>query len=266
MVVLPAGASGEEASPDTVVAASPSPALFPGIDVFQMISGATVEQRARMSRFVANKYPKLGSELITMMSEQYPDVLGDLSAYVEHIMRTKYTEVPGVIVKQLQAAPAVLPAVEEVITAKYPDLLTDLVAAAGLGDDMQLSVAQLIQDKYPLLLQDVLQVLTTKFPSLLVSIEHEVISRHPQMLIDVAGMVQKRYPGFANDVLIFLLTKYPELLPELVAVLNSVPESEAPRADTVPAGTSAVEASPATTGVSGDTAPADSAPAQPPEE
>ncbi len=215
--------------------------VAPVVDIFSMMARATVEQRARMSRLLANKYPTLGPELLELFASQYPEAIGEVSGYVDHLIKTRYPEIPGVISAELQKAPAVQSTVEQLIIEKYPALVDDLHEIPE-GEDLQVYVARLIQTKYPGLLKDVLATVTSKFSPLLVSVQHKVISSHPEILIDVARMVQKKYPRLTNDALILVLTKYPDLMPSLVAVLNSPSTPEL--ADTRP-GDAAVPGAPA---------------------
>ncbi len=201
----------------------------PELNVLDIVSGATVEQRARMSRLLANKYPSLTRDLSALLTEKYPQVLGDITVYVDHLVKTKYPEVPALILSELQSAPAVQTTIEELVNEKYPDLIPELVEIASSTDpgNLQSAVAQLIQQKHPKLVADVLTAIRGKFPSLLTRLQYQVISRHPGILIDVADMIQRRYPGFTNDVLVLILTEYPDLVSEVIATLNEVPTPDA---------------------------------------
>jgi hypothetical protein len=145
---------------------------------------------------------------------------------VEHLVRTKYPEIPGLVLDELQAAPAVQSVVEKLIDEKYPNLITEIAEIAD-ADDLQASVAQLIQQQHPELVTDVLTVITGKFPSLLTRLQHQVLSNHPGILVDVADMIQRRYPGFINDVFVLIFTEYPDLVSEVLATLNEAPTTDA---------------------------------------
>ena len=228
LVGLWVGAARAEPAPaDEDVAPVPAVVLPTEADVLGMITQGTVEQRARMSRFLANKYPALATELFDLFTNQYPEALGDVTGYVDHLIRTKYTEIPALMLTELEAAPAVQPTIEKLISEKYPELVAD-VRQMPADVNPQVYVAKLVQEKYPALLQDVLGMITTKFSALLVSVQNKVLSKHPGILIDVAHMVQKKYPGLTNDVLILVLTKYPDLLPGIIAIFTASPSLDAP--------------------------------------
>ena len=198
----------------------PAQLLAEPTDVTARLQAATVEQRARMTRLVANKYPSLAEDIFRLLTEHYPGVLPELNSYVEHLIQTKYPEIPSLILGKLESAPAVQTAVEGLIIKEYPDFITELRQIAD-SDDLQTSVSELIQRRYPGLTQDVLGVITRKFPSLLGSVQQQVLSSHPGLLVDVTRRIQRRYPDFANDALALVLTKYPDLLSELLATLSS---------------------------------------------
>lgn len=256
---LPTTQAQEEETPPETVA--------PTVGIFGMMARATVEQRARMSRLLANKYPTLGPELFELFANHYPEATGEISGYVDHLIKTMYPEIPGVIYRELQQVPAVQSTVEQLIIEKYPTLVAD-IHEIPVGENLQVYVATLIQTKYPGLLKDVLATVTSKFSPLLVSVQHKVISSHPEILIDVARMVQKKYPRLTNDALILVLTKYPDLMPSLVAVLNSPSPPEL--VDTEPSDAAVPGApAPAAEPPAGPTdadAPADSAPEPAPED
>ena len=222
-------ARGEQASADESVPAASVVVPALQADVLGMITQGTVEQRARMSRFLANKYPALAADLFDLLITQYPEALGEVTGYVDHLVQTKYRDIPALLLAELQAAPAVQPTIEKLISEKYPELVAD-VHKMPEDVNVHVYVARLVQEKYPTLLQDVLGVITTKFSALLVTAQNKVLSKHPEMLRDVARMVQKQYPGLTNDVLIIVLTKYPDLLPGIIAIFTTPPGLESAEA------------------------------------
>jgi len=181
-----------------------------------------------MSRLLANKYPSLTQDLSTLLTVKYPQVLNETTVYVGHLLRTKYPEIPALILSELQSAPAVQTTIEDLVNRKYPDLIPELVEVANSVDagNLQAAVVQVIQEKHPKLVADVLTAIRGKFPSLLTRLQYQVLSRHPGILIDVADMIQRRYPDFTNDVLVLILTEYPDLVSEVVATLNEVPTAD----------------------------------------
>jgi len=201
----------------------------PELNLFDVVSGATVEQRARMSRLLANKYPSLTQDLSALLTEKYSQILNETTVYVGHLVKTKYPEISALILSGLQSVPAVQTTIEELINKKYPDLVPELVEIANSADhsNLQAAVAQVIQQKHPELVADVLTAIRAKFPTLLTRLQYQVLSRHPGILIDVADMIQRRYPDFTNDVLVLILTKYPGLVSEVVATLNEAPTGDA---------------------------------------
>lgn len=224
VIAGPISQVGAEQDPAAEASGS-SPAqvvVVPPGDLFAIIGQVTVEQRTRMSRFLANKYPALGTDLLGLLASQYPEALGKVTNYIDHLIKTKYPEIAADISTQLQRTPAVQPAIEKLIANKYPQFVADLQKASPQADISGYAAA-LIREKYPTLLPDILTTITTKFPALLVSLQHQVIGNHPGILIDVARMVQKQHPELTNDVLIMVLSNYPDLLPGVLAILNETP-------------------------------------------
>jgi len=219
----------EEASDQQTLLPSSVQLPTPELNLFDVVSGATVEQRAKMSRLLANKYPFLTKDLSALLTVKYPQVLNETTVYVDHLVKTKYPEIPGLILSELESVPAVQTTIEDIVNKKYPDLIPELVEIANSADpgNLQAAVAQVIQQKHPKLVADVLAAIRGKFPSLLTRLQYQVLSRHPGILIDVADMIQRRYPGFTNDVLVLILTKYPDLVSDVVATLNEVPSADA---------------------------------------
>ncbi len=253
-VLLIASSTGwaEQAPVQQTLLSSSGQIPTPELNLFDVVSGATVEQRARMSRLLANKYPSLSRDLSALLTEKYPQVLNETTVYVDHLVKTKYPEIPALILTELQSAPAVQMTIEDLINKKYPDLIPELgeLANSASPDDLQVAVAQLIQQKHPELVADVLTAVRGKFPSLLTRLQYQVLSRHPGILIDVADIIQRRYPDFTNDVLVLILTKYPDLISEVVATLN-----EAPTADAAGVTEDRLEGSPETGPAPGEEAP-----------
>ncbi|MCK4323399.1 MAG: hypothetical protein KAW89_02635 [Armatimonadetes bacterium] len=229
LLIASSTAWAEEAPDQQTLLPSSSQVPTPELNLFDVVSGATVGQRARMSRLLANKYPSLTQDLSALLTVKYPQVLNETTVYVDHLLKTKYPEIPALILTELQSAPAVQTTIEDLVNKKYPDLIPELVEIANSADagDLQAAVAQVIQEKHPKLVADVLTAIRAKFPSLLTRLQHQVLSRHPGILIDVADMVQRRYPDFTNDVLVLILTEYPDLVSEVIATLSEVPSAEA---------------------------------------
>jgi len=206
----------EEATGQQMLLPLASQALTPELNLLDVVNGATVEQRAKMSRLLTNKYPSLTRDLSALLTEKYPRALTETTVYIEHLVKTKYPEIPALILSELESAPAVQTTIEDLVNKKYPDLIPELAEIANSADpgNLQAAVAQLIQQKHPKLVVDVLTVIRDKFPSLLTRLQYQVLSRHPGILIDVADMIQRRYPNFTNDVLVLILTEYPDLVSE----------------------------------------------------
>jgi len=218
----------EEAPAQQMLLPSALQALTPELNLFDVVSGATVEQRAKMSRLLTNKYPSLTQDLSALLTEKYPRALTETTVYIEHLVKTKYPEIPALILSELQSAPAVQTTIEDLVNKKYPDLIPELAEIVNSADpgNLQAAVAQLIQQKHPKLVADVLTVIRDKFPSLLTRLQYRVLSRHPGILIDVADMIQRRYPDFTNDVLVLILTEYPDLVSEVIVTLSEVPTAD----------------------------------------
>ncbi len=225
LLIASSAAWAEEAPDQQTLLPSSVQVPTPELNLFDVVSGATVEQRARMSRLLANKYPSLTKDLSALLTGKYPQVLNETTVYVGHLVKTKYPEIPALILSELQSVPAVQTTIEDLVKKEYPDLIPELVEIARSADagNLQAAVAQVIQEKHPKLVADVLTAIRGKFPSLLSRLQHQVLSRHPGILIDVADMVQRRYPDFINDVLVLILTEYPDLVFEVLATLSEVP-------------------------------------------
>jgi len=219
----------EEAPAQQMPLPSSSQVPTPELNLFDVVSGATVEQRARMSRLLANKYPSLTKDLWALLAGKYPQILNETTVYIAHLVKTKYPEIPALVLSELGSVPAIHTTINKLISEKYPNLISELVAVAKSADpgNLRAAVAQVIQQKYPKLVADVLTAIRGKFPSLLIRLQHQVLSRHPGILIDVADMIQRRYPGFTNDVLVLILTEYPDLVSEVIVTLNEVPTADA---------------------------------------
>lgn len=228
LLIASSAHSAEEAPDQQTLLPSSVQVPTPELNLFDVVSGATVEQRARMSRLLANKYPSLTQDLSTLLTVKYPQVLNETTVYVDHLVKTKYPEIPALILSELESVPAVQTTIEDLVNKKYPDLIPELVEIASSADpgNLQAAVAQVIQEKHPKLVADVLTAIRGKFPSLLTRLQYQVLSRHPGILIDVADMIQRRYPDFTNDVLVLILTEYPDLVFEVLATLSEVPTAD----------------------------------------
>ena len=229
LLIASSTAWSEEASDQQTPLPSSSQLPTPELNLFDVVSGATVEQRARMGRLLANKYPSLTQDLSALLAAKYPQVLNEITVYIGHLVKTKYPEIRALVLSELGSVPAIRTTIEDLVNKKYPDLIPELVAAAKSAEpgNIRAAVAQLIQQEYPKLVADVLTVIRGKFPSLLTRLQHQVMSRHPGILIDVADMIQRRYPGFTNDVLVLILTEYPDLVSEVLTTLNELPSDDA---------------------------------------
>jgi len=229
LLIVSSIAWAEEAPEQQMPLPSSSQVPTPELNLFDVVSGATVEQRARMSRLLANKYPSLTRDLSALLTEKYPQVLNETTVYVGHLVKTKYPEISSLILSELASVPAVQTTIEELINKKYPDLIPELVGivSSASPNDLQVAVAQLIQQKHPELVADVLAAIRAQFPALLTRLQYQVLSRHPGILIDVADMIQRRYPDFTNYVLVLILTEYPNLVSDVVVTLNEVPSDDA---------------------------------------
>lgn len=229
LLITSSTAWAEEAPDQQTLLPSSVQVPTPELNLFDVVSGATVEQRARMSRLLVNKYPSLTAGFSALLAGKYPQVLTEITVYVDHLVKTKYPEIPALVLHELGSVPAIHATIEKLISEKYPNLISELVAVAKSADpgNLHAAVAQVIQEKHPKLVADVLTAIRGKFPSLLTRLQYQVLSRHPGILIDVADMVQRRYPGFTNDVLVLILTEYPDLVSEVIVTLSEVPTPDA---------------------------------------
>lgn len=206
---------------------SPQPPSFAAQVLFDLLNNATVEQRTRASRWLANKYPSLGEEVVLFINECAPGLLSNLRPHLEHLVKTKYQRLPSLIHAKLSQAPHVQNAVVELIREEYPELITDLQALPE-GEDLQQRAAELIQQKYPTLLGDVLATVTQKFPTLLQDLQRQVIATFPGLLADVARFMARNHPDLSEKILGLVTTKHPQLLPGLLVILTEPPPVATP--------------------------------------
>lgn len=226
VMVLAVGTTAVRADTETT-APEPTTVLSAAEVLFNLLNGATVEQRLRVSRFLTNKYPWLNKELLGLLSEHDPEFLAKMTPQLEHLVKTKYQRLPGLIHSKLAQAPAVQTAVEEMIGENYPQLIADLRALQE-SEDMRKRAAELIQQKYPDLLADVLATITRRFPSLLQELQHEVIAAFPGLLADAARIVITSYPKLSQKILLLTISKYPDLLPTVLVILTQPPPAAEP--------------------------------------
>ena len=212
--------------------AVPPPPVPPGAEVlFDLLTNATVEQRLRVSRFLTNKYPTLSAELFAVINEHQPGLFGEIVPQLERLVAGKYQHLPDLIYSRLNQAPQVQTAVIEVIQAKHPEFIAEL-GDVEAGEDLRRRAAQLIQQKYPGLLSDVMATITQRFPTFLQELQHQVIAAFPGLLADVAGIIAKKYPDLTTKISGLIITKYPELLPGVLAILTEpLPPPEPPEAE-----------------------------------
>ena len=196
-------------------------------DLFAILTQATEDQRARMRRFMDNRYPNLGPDLYAMLQARHPGLFSWAGEEVRSIILMRYPRLSATVERELNTAineryPRVRQEIADLIREKYPDLI-EALNAAGPEIDPASEMARLIKERHRALLADVLTLLREQHPDLLEYVHERVTSQHPELILDVAGALMARYPGLSGEVAQLLNEKYPELLPGLLAILREEP-------------------------------------------
>ncbi len=180
--------------------------------------GLAKEQRLAVSRLLTDKYPDLAPQLASFIDECEPKFFAEVSGHLQRLIVTKYQGLPGVVCTELSHAPEAQSAVEEMIRDKYPELIADLEALPA-GEDLPAHAAQIIQQQYPTLLNDMVTTIHQNFPSVLRQMQHRLVADFSDLVADVATIVGKDYPELGQKSLDFIMPRYPDLTGDVLSIL-----------------------------------------------
>jgi hypothetical protein len=199
----------------------------PAAGLLDMLQKAPPEVRAQASRLIAESYPALPADIITLINRERPNFFSDIQPDLDMLVTTKYSGLRASVEEQLRTAPQMQAAVDALIAQNYPDLVAE-IRALPPGPDLAQRAAALIQTKYPDLLRDVLVVLQTQYPELIQSIQREVQKRFPGFIADAGTVILTKYPELTSKIVTMVLGKYPDLIPRLLQILTAPPPPPAP--------------------------------------
>lgn len=194
----------------------------PAASVLDMLQKASPEMRALASKLIAESYPALPGDIITLINRERPNFFSDIQPALDQLVSTKYTGLRGFVEEQLRSAPQIQAAVDALIAQNYPDLVAE-IRALPPGPDLAQRAAALIQTKYPDLLRDVLVVLQTQYPELVQAIQREVQKKFPGFIADAGTIILTKYPELTSKIVTLVLSKYPDLVPKMLQILTVPP-------------------------------------------
>ncbi len=215
----------EEATPPPVAAET---TVTTENDFMALLAFATEDQRARVLRFVRNRYPDLAVELFALLQARHPDILLALDAELQKLIATRYPRLAITVQTLLQDAiaqryPQVREEIKQLIADRYPEVLAAMCQGEG---DPAVNAARVIYERYRTLLDDVLALLRERYPTLLIEVQRELLVKHPELLADAADLIMRLHPEIAREVGGVLATKYPELMPGILQILQPSPVEE----------------------------------------
>ncbi|MBD3293673.1 MAG: hypothetical protein GF393_12170 [Armatimonadia bacterium] len=231
----PAETPAADTQPDDVPADEPAtdqpaesaPPAEP--DFMSLLGDSTEDQRARMLRFIRNRYPNMAVELLALLQSRQPGIFVALERELQTLIASRYPRLTVEVQKILQQAinnryPQVRNEIAELIARDYPDLI-EAMGETGAGDPA-MHTARLIRERHRELLEDVLALLREQHPTLLQEVQREVLVKHPELLADVSGLIAERYPLLSAEITCVLTEKYPELIPGMLKILAPPPAEE----------------------------------------
>ncbi len=191
-------------------------------DLLALLGNSTADQRARMLRFIRNRYPGLTSDLLAMLQSREPGIFVALDAELEALIASRYPRLRVEVQRILQQAindryPQVRRQIAELIAGDYPDVVAAM-SDPGLGDSAT-NAARAIRERHRALLRDVLALLRKEHPALLREVQVEVVVKHPELLSDVAVLISQQYPNLASEMTESLGERYPELIPGILEII-----------------------------------------------
>lgn len=217
--------AGETAPPP---AAADEPAVTSDNDFMALLASATEDQRARVLRFIRNRYPDLSVELFALIQARHPGIYLSLDLELQNLIATKYPRLAATVQSLLQEAiaqryPQVREEINQLIADKYPEVLAAMYQGEG---DPAVSAARVVRERYRALLDDVLAMLRERHPTLLVEVQRELLIKHPELLADAADVIVRLHPEITSEVGAVLVAKYPELMPGILEILQPPPVEE----------------------------------------
>lgn len=190
--------------------------------LFSILQSAPPVVRAHASKLIAERYPLLPDEILRIIGRARPMFLAEVRPELERLVDEKYPDLPGFIEAQLRAAPAVQAAMDELIAAKYPDLIAEMKALPP-GPDLAQRAAALVRARYPELMQDVLVMLRERHPAFLIEAQAKTQARFPTLLADAGCLILSKYPQLSPEIMTLVHAKYPDLVPRLMQLIANPP-------------------------------------------
>lgn len=193
------------------------------LGLLDLMALSTEDQRARVLRYIRNRYPTLSTELLALLQTRHPGIFVELEREIEALIATRYPTLPLTVQRSMQRAiterfPQARRDITEMIAERYPEVL-EAMFRAGEGDP-SLRVGKIIQEKHPGLLDDILTLLRERYPTMLEEVNRDVLVAHPALVADVGRLISKRYPRLAHEVTVSVTRKYPELVPGILEILR----------------------------------------------
>lgn len=227
LTALPMAWAQEVEQPPPAPAAE-SPAAATDNDFMALLTSATEDQRARVLRFIRNRYPDLSVELFALIQARHPGAFLALDRELQNLIATKYPRLAATVQSLLQDAiaqryPQVREEINQLIIDKYPEVLAAMYQGEG---DPAVSAARVVRERYRALLDDVLAMLRERHPTLLIEVQRELLIKHPELLADAADLIVRLHPDIAREVGGLLVAKYPELMPGILEILQPPPVEE----------------------------------------
>ncbi|MFW5869121.1 MAG: hypothetical protein ACOCX2_14950 [Armatimonadota bacterium] len=198
-------------------------------DLLTLLANSTADQRARMLRFIRNRYPGLTADLLGMLQSREPGIFVALDAELEALVASRYPRLRVEVQRILQQAindryPQVRREIAELIVSDYPDVAAAMSDPA-LGDSAT-NAARAIRERHRALLRDVLDLLRREHPGLLREVQIEVVVQHPELLLDAAALISEQYPRLASEMTEALGERYPELIPGVLEIIAPIEDAE----------------------------------------
>jgi hypothetical protein len=188
---------------------------------------ATVPQKTAVARLVQSNYPDLPAQLLSFLNEQQPGFVETLQPALEELLSANYPDLSAFVQHELLSFPQLHQLVDRLIAERYPGFVTDLHKLAG-AENPATAAAQLVQKKYPQLPQELSLALHQQFPGVVWDIEVKLLARYPDLLSDAAMLVLRRYPGLTMKLLAYMAQHYPTALPDILRLLAQTPPAAPP--------------------------------------
>jgi hypothetical protein len=192
---------------------------------------APPERRAAALDHLRKRYPDFVGDVLAAIAKANPTFYRDLDSEMQKMLGSQYPQVAAFVEDQItemitEKYPQVGLAVFQLINEKYPTLLDD-VRDLPEGPDRPRQASELIGRKCPQLAADIVLLVREKFPQVLAQLQTSLIATFPRWLFDVAAVVGQKNPKVLAEVLAMMNKKAPGLLGELVNILTGPPAESA---------------------------------------